>query len=96
VRIRSIVSFSTGAVLGAGAVYLLDPDHGPDRRRDARGQAVRRARGGATSALVDGRRRAEELVLAAVRGFEQGRTASQQARARHGLRVVTDDGRQVG
>jgi hypothetical protein len=96
VRIRSIVSFSTGAVLGAGAVYLFDPDHGADRRRDARGQAVRRARGGAASAVLDGRRRAEALVLAAVRGFEQGRTASQQARSRHGLRVVADDGRQVG
>lgn len=38
-RIRTLAALVTGAALGASGVYLLDPEVGPDRRR----QALRRA-----------------------------------------------------
>jgi len=71
--VRSLLTFSTGAALGAGWMYLRDPEHGPQRRRDVRRAALRRARAGAVGAAGDLRRRGEEVVLAAVAGFEQGR-----------------------
>jgi hypothetical protein len=96
VRIRSIVTLSTGAALGAGATYLLDPDHGPERRRDARRHALRGARSGVSQAVLETKRRVEGLALATVKGFEQGRTSSRAARARTGLRVVEGEGRLAG
>lgn len=69
-----MVTFSTGAALGAGWMYLKDPEHGPDRRRELRREALRKARSGAVGAARDVRSRGEEMFLAAVAGFEQGRT----------------------
>ncbi len=91
VRIRTIVTFSTGAALGAGATYLLDPEHGAARRREARRQALRKARSGAVDVLRDGRGRAEALVLSAVSGFEQGRMSTRRDRPAAELQVVRDD-----
>ena len=34
-RIRTLASFVTGAALGAGSLYLFDPETGQARRRDA-------------------------------------------------------------
>jgi hypothetical protein len=73
VRVRTLLSFASGAALGAGWMYLADPDHGPDRRREARRTALRRARHGVVAAAVEARRRAEEVALAAVAGYQQGR-----------------------
>jgi len=73
VRIRTMFTFATGAALGAGTVYLLDPDHGAQRRREAWRGAVARARHGAATAVLDARRRAEEAALAAVDGYRQAR-----------------------
>jgi hypothetical protein len=44
VRIRTIAALLTGAALGAGGTYLLDPEHGPERRRDALRTAWERGR----------------------------------------------------
>ncbi len=74
VRARTLVTFSAGAATGAGAMYLLDPQHGQQRRREARRSALRRARSGAADLAVDAQRRAEELVRAAVEGYHRGRS----------------------
>ena len=72
-RVRSMLTLSTGAALGAGVMYLLDPEHGAARRRDARRQLLRQARQGAGRAVVDARRRAAELSAAAITGYHQSR-----------------------
>jgi hypothetical protein len=72
-RARTIVTFASGAAAGASAMYLLDPDHGRGRRRQARRNAARRARSGAIELAADARRRAEEVVRAAAEGYERGR-----------------------
>jgi len=74
VRIRTILTLSVGAAIGAGAMYLLDPDHGEGRRRDVRRHALTRAREGALHAVDDARSRAEELVTATVAGYREART----------------------
>lgn len=43
-RIRTIAALLTGAALGASGTYLLDPEHGPERRRDALRTAWERGR----------------------------------------------------
>lgn len=35
-RIRSLLAMTTGAALGAGTMYLLDPEQGETRRREVR------------------------------------------------------------
>jgi hypothetical protein len=73
VRVRSIVNLGTGAALGAGAMYLLDPDHGPVRRREARRTALREARRGAVTAAIRAARQAEEVASAAITGYVDAR-----------------------
>jgi hypothetical protein len=80
VRVRSLLSLSTGAALGAGAMYLLDPDHGPVRRREARRTALREARRGAVSATVRAARQAEEVASAAITGYVEARRADAASR----------------
>lgn len=72
-RARTLVTFAVGATAGASAMYLLDPEHGLERRREARRSAVRRARSGAVELGTDAQRRAEEMVRAAVEGYHRGR-----------------------
>lgn len=43
-RIRTLAALVTGAALGASGVYLLDPEVGPDRRREALRHALERGR----------------------------------------------------
>lgn len=43
-KIRRWFTFGLGAAAGAGAMYLMDPEHGPQRRRAAAGRAWRVAR----------------------------------------------------
>lgn len=74
-RIRTLLTFGSGAAVGAGAMYLLDPVHGEARRREARKLAAAQARQGALAAANEARRRAEEVAAAAVAGFREAREA---------------------
>lgn len=76
-RPRTLLTFTAGVATGAGWMYLSDPEHGPRRRRDARREAVRRARAGAVELAADTRRRAEEVTRAAVAGYQQGRSGEE-------------------
>jgi hypothetical protein len=89
VRVRTLLSFASGAALGAGWMYLADPDHGPDRRREARRTALRRARHGVVAVAAEARRRAEEVALAAAAGYQQGRV-EQESEVTAPLPVVED------
>jgi hypothetical protein len=73
VRPPTLLTFAAGAAVGAGWMYLLDPEHGQQRRRAARQEALRRARVGATELATDALRRAEEAARAALDGYQQGR-----------------------
>lgn len=72
-RIRTLLTLATGAAAGAGAMYLLDPEHGEARRREARRTAVAEARRRGTAAFVEGRQRAEEVATAAWAGYREAR-----------------------
>lgn len=72
--IRRLLTFWLGAAFGAGVVYLFDPEHGPQRRRQARRQALAQARVGAVAALRNGRASAGELARAAVAGYQASRS----------------------
>jgi hypothetical protein len=73
VRVRTLAALTTGAALGAGSMYLMDPEHGELRRREARREAARQVRDGTVRAALDAKRRAEEVALAAVSGYQQAR-----------------------
>jgi hypothetical protein len=77
VRVRTLLTWTTGAAMGAGVMYLLDPEHGGVRRREARQQAAKQARDGLVRAALDARRRGEEVALAAVAGYQQSRQDAQ-------------------
>lgn len=71
-RVRTAFTLIVGGVLGAGVMYLLDPDHGDERRREARRDAVRRTREQARRLASEGRQLGEELKAAAVSGYREG------------------------
>jgi hypothetical protein len=79
VRVRTLLSWTTGAAMGAGVMYLLDPEHGRARRRDARAQAAQQARDGLVRAALDARRRGGDIALAAVAGYQQSRSEAEQS-----------------
>lgn len=72
-RLRTILTMSVGATVGAGAMYLFDPEHGSERRREVRRSALRSARSGAARTLIDLRGRVEEMVFAAAVGYQEVR-----------------------
>lgn len=78
-RLRTWLTLTTGAAAGAGAMYLLDPEHGVERRRHARQHALRQAQQQAVRLAAEGRRQAGELAGAARAGFEQGRRGAGEA-----------------
>jgi hypothetical protein len=78
-RLRTLFSFVSGAAVGAGWMYLADPDHGPARRREMRRSALRQARQGIVVLAAEARRRAEEYARAAVTGYQQGRVDAEPA-----------------
>jgi gas vesicle protein len=73
VRIRTLITFGAGATVGASAMYLLDPEHGVERRRQARRTAAAQARDRAVRAVTEARRRAEEVAVSATAGFQEAR-----------------------
>jgi hypothetical protein len=85
-RVRTLMTLVTGAAAGAGAMYLLDPEHGPHRRREARHTALRTARQGATSALLEGRRRLKDVAVAATTGYHEARSFEGDGRSRTSAR----------
>jgi uncharacterized iron-regulated membrane protein len=76
VRVRTVFALTTGAAFGAGSMYLLDPEHGELRRREARREAARQVKNGTVRAALDAKRRAEEVAVAAVVGYQQARAES--------------------
>lgn len=74
-RIRTVLALGAGAALGASATYLLDPDHGTERRRDARSRAVARGRAELTSRGSDAVARARTLATESATGFREGLTS---------------------
>lgn len=84
-RIRTLLAMSTGAALGAGWMYLLDPEHGEQRRREARRGAARQARDGAVRAALDAKRRVEDVAVAAVGGYHEARAVAGRSGEVHQL-----------
>jgi hypothetical protein len=80
VRLRSLVTLGTGAALGAGTMYLLDPDQGRDRRRDARRNAARETARRGVALAIAGVERTGTLAEAAVYGYHAGRDEAPSAR----------------
>lgn len=76
-RVRTVFALTTGAALGAGSMYLMDPEHGALRRREARREAARQVKDGTVRAALDAKRRAEEVAVAAVAGYQHARTESE-------------------
>ena len=72
-RIRTLLAVGVGATLGAGATYLGDPDHGPQRRIEARRWAVAQGRQQATVVATSSLRVARGYAMAAVEGFRESR-----------------------
>ena len=72
-RIRTLLALSAGAALGAGTMYLADPEHGPARRRHARRQALVQARDRTATVMSGSLRTAIDLAAAAADGYQQAR-----------------------
>lgn len=70
-RIRTVVAFSAGLAVGAGAAYLSDPEQGVGRRREARRWALAQGRKQVASAAVGTAARARSYAVAAVEGFRE-------------------------
>lgn len=70
-RIRSLFSFTTGAAVGAAAVYLFDPDHGPQRRREASKWAAEQAQQQAREAALRVVDVSRQAVTAASDGYRE-------------------------
>ena len=72
-RVRSMMAMTTGAALGAGAMYLLDPDAGDQRRREVRRSALRELGRHGADLASRGVSRAGTVLEAAVYGFHAER-----------------------
>ena len=72
-RIRTFLTFSVGAACGAGAMYLLDPYSGEQRRRELRRDAYQQAKQGAITATRAGAELTRDLGAAAVEGYQEAR-----------------------
>jgi gas vesicle protein len=76
VRIRTIASFVTGGAVGAAAVFLLDPDHGRRRRREALVAARSPAAARAREVAVDVAGLARTVAEQAAAGYREQRESS--------------------
>lgn len=75
-RIRTLLAFGAGAAVGAGAVYLGDPDHGRQRRGEARSWAAAQGRARARTAAAGAARSVRSYAQAALEGYQEASTAS--------------------
>lgn len=71
-RIRTMLAFGLGAAVGAGVTYLGDPDHGDERRIEARRWAMARGRERAMAAVSATVRAGRTYTAAAIQGFREG------------------------
>lgn len=71
-RIRTMLAFGLGAAVGAGVTYLGDPDHGDERRVEARRWALARGRERAVAALSATAQAGRTYTAAAIQGFREG------------------------
>lgn len=72
-KVRRTITLAVGAALGAGGMYLLDPEHGPARRREAAKQALARAREGVQRDPKVAMAEVRTLADRAREGFAQAR-----------------------
>ena len=72
-RIRTMLALGVGAAAGAAATYLLDPDHGGDRRARARSELRDRARAELADARTGLTSEARDIVTSLAAGFVEGR-----------------------
>ena len=82
---KDTTAFVTGAALGAGAMYVLDPDRGRRRRALARGKIVRLVHTGGDAIggrARDAGNRAAGVVAETRARFRRERTADEQLAAR--------------
>lgn len=74
-RVRTLLALGVGAAMGAGVTYLGDPDHGDERRVEARRWALSQGRQQATvlarRALATVRTSAEALLA----GYQESQAA---------------------
>ena len=72
-RIRTLAALVTGAALGASGVYLLDPEVGPERRREALRRAWEHGREVEWQLVVArAGELAQELGARAAEGYREG------------------------
>lgn len=72
-RVRTIAAWCTGVVMGAAGAWMLDPDDGPQRRRDALRTAWDRGREVDWVALAQRTGAvAEDLGRRAAEGYREG------------------------
>lgn len=75
VRTRTWLAMAFGAAVGAGSVYLLDPDHGHARRGEVAARARRQAATQVRGAAAGASRQARAMLAEARRGFAEQRAA---------------------
>lgn len=71
-RIRTVLSFGMGAAVGAGVTWLKDPDHGRERRAEARRWAMAQGRRQAAAGAKRTLQAARQYGEAALEGFREG------------------------
>ena len=72
-RIRTLLALGVGAAMGAGVTYLGDPDHGDQRRVEARRWALDRGRQQARDVAIATLRAGRSYASAAAEGFRESR-----------------------
>lgn len=76
-RTRTWLAMAFGAAVGAGGVYLLDPEHGDARRRELATRARQRATTELRGAAARASAQAKVVLVEAQRGFGERRDAGQ-------------------